>query len=341
MPTMTSRLSDIAARAGVSEATVSRVLNSKPGVAQGTRDAVLAALDVLGYRRPDSLRPRATRPVGLIVPELTNPVFPALVQIIESALVSSGFSPMLCTQTPGGMPEDDYVDLLLDQGVSGIIFVSGMHADTHASTMRYHRLMDRGIATVFVNGYLDDISAGFVSCDDAVAAQLAVRHLYDLGHRRIGLALGPKRYTPVIRRRAGFLAETRRLGLDTPPELIVESVFSVEGGQATGLALVDAGATAVVCGSDIMALGVVRAVRGRGLDVPHDVSVIGYDDSPLMAFVDPPLSTVRQPIADLGAAAVHALVDVIRDGAEARSELIFRPELVVRASTGPVRQPAR
>src|SRR2546423_15527367 len=127
MPGMTSRLADIAARAGVSEATVSRVLNGKPGVATHTRDSVLAALDVLGYQRPDALRARVSRPVGLIVPELTNPVFPALVQIIESALVNSGFSPLLCTQTPAGMPEDDYVDLLLDQGVSGIIFVSGMH----------------------------------------------------------------------------------------------------------------------------------------------------------------------------------------------------------------------
>jgi alanine racemase len=332
---MTSRLADIAARAGVSEATVSRVLNGKPGVATHTRDSVLAALDVLGYQRPDALRGRGSRPVGLIVPELTNPVFPALVQFVESALVSSGFSPMLCTQTPGGMPEDDYVDLLLDQGVSGIIFVSGMHADIKASTARYQRLTDRGVAAVFVNGYLDGIPAGYVSCDDAVAAKLAVRHLHDLGHRRIGLALGPRRYTPVIRRRAGFVAEMRRLGLDE--SLVAESVFSVEGGQASGLELLDAGATGFVCGSDLMALGVVRAARSRGLDVPRDISVVGYDDSPLMAFVDPPLSTVRQPIAEMGAAAVHALVDAIRNVDERRSELIFRPELVVRASTGPVR----
>jgi alanine racemase len=332
---MTSRLADIAARAGVSQATVSRVLNGKPGVSGHTRDSVLTALDILGYQRPNALRARVARPVGLIVPELTNPVFPALVQYIESALVSSGFSPMLCTQTPGGMPEDDYVDLLLDQGVSGIIFVSGMHADIKASTTRYSRLTERGIATVFVNGYLDGVPAGFVSCDDKVAAQLAVRHLHDLGHRRIGLTLGPRRYTPVIRRRAGFVAEMRDLGLDS--SLIAESVFSVEGGQASGLELLDAGATGIVCGSDLMALGVVRAARSRGLDVPRDLSVVGYDDSSLMAFVDPPLSTVRQPIAEMGAAAVYALVDAIRNVDEPRAELIFRPELVVRGSTGPVR----
>lgn len=333
---MSSRLASIAARAGVSEATVSRVLNGKPGVSAKARAEVAAAVDVLGYERPAALRARRGGFVGLIVPELTNPVFPALVQSIESALVGSELTPVLCTQTPSGMLEDEYVEMLLDHGVSGIIFVSGMHADTKASTDRYDRLIERGVAAVFVNGWLESVNAAFVSCDDAIAAQLAVRHLHDLGHQRIGLALGPRRYTPVIRRRAGFVAAMRAHTGRTPPaELIAESLFSVEGGYAAGTSLLDAGATAVVCASDLMALGVIRAARARGLDVPRDVSVIGYDDSPLIPFVDPPLSTVRQPIAEIGAAAVQALVDEIRGDAVPRGELLFQPELVVRASTGP------
>lgn len=337
---MSSRLASIAARAGVSEATVSRVLNGKPGVSAKTRDGVAAAIDVLGYERPAALRARKARFVGLIVPELTNPIFPVLVQAVESALVGSGLTPVLCTQTPSGMSEDESVEMLLDHGVSGIIFVSGMHADTKASTDRYDRLVERGVAAVFVNGWLDSINAAFVSCDDAVAAQLAVRHLHDLGHQRIGLALGPRRYTPVIRRRAGFVAAMRRhTGRIPPAELIAESVFSVEGGHAAGTSLLDAGATAVVCASDLMALGVIRAARGRGLDIPRDLSVVGYDDSPLIAFIDPPLTTVRQPIAEIGVAAVQALVDEIRDEAVPRGELLYQPELVVRASTGPAPTP--
>jgi DNA-binding LacI/PurR family transcriptional regulator len=333
---MSSRLASIAARAGVSEATVSRVLNGKPGVSAKTRAGVAAAVDVLGYERPPTLRARKASFVGLIVPELTNPIFPVLVQAVESALVGSGLTPLLCTQTPSGMSEDEYVEMLLDHGVSGVIFVSGMHADTKASTDRYDRLIERGVATVFVNGWLDGVNAAFVSCDDAVAAQLAVGHLHDLGHQRIGLALGPRRYTPVIRRRAGFVAAMRRhTGRIPPAELIAESVFSVEGGYAAGTSLLDAGATAVVCASDLMALGVMRAARARGLDIPSDLSVVGYDDSPLIAFVDPPLSTVRQPIVEIGVAAVRALVDEIRDDAVPRGELLFQPELVVRASTGP------
>src|SRR5215207_8959857 len=120
---MRARLADIAVQAGVSEATVSRVLNGRPGVADGTRQAVLTALDVLGYERPTRLKKRSAGLVGLIVPELDNPIFPAFAQIIESALARHGYTPVLCTHTPGGVHEDDYTQMLLERGVSGIIFV--------------------------------------------------------------------------------------------------------------------------------------------------------------------------------------------------------------------------
>ena len=124
------RLVDIAAHAKVSEATVSRVLNNKPNVAEATRQSVLTALDVLGYERPLQLRRKTAGLVGLIVPELDNPIFPVLAQIIETALAVHGYTPVLCTQTPGGMHEDDYTEMLLDRGVAGMIVVSGQHADT-------------------------------------------------------------------------------------------------------------------------------------------------------------------------------------------------------------------
>lgn len=332
---MTSRLATIAARAGVSQATVSRVLNSKPGVATDTRNAVLAAVDVLGYDRPAALRVRTARLVGMIVPELTNPVFPALAQVIESALTSRGYTPVLCTSDPAGVSEPRYVGMLLDQGVSGIIFVSGRHADSTTSADLYRQVVERGVPAVFVNGPLEGVRAAFVSCDEAAAAHLAVGHLYDLGHRRIGLAHGPRRFSPVIRRRAGYLAAIRRRHLAVEPELLAETDFSIEGGRSAGMALLDAGATAVVCASDLMALGVIGAVRERGLGVPAEVSVIGYDDSPLMAYADPPLSTVRQPVTQLGLAAVQALLDQVNDLGPPPTELLFRPDLVVRGSTGP------
>ncbi len=206
---MTARLADIAAQSGVSEATVSRVLNGKPGVAAATRQRVLIALDVLGYERPSRLRTRSAGLIGLIVPELENPIFPAFAQAIESALAQHGFTPVLCTQTPGGVTEDDYIELLMERGVSGIVFISGLHADTAADHARYHALVERGLPVVFVNGRIDGLEAPFISDDDAVAMDLAVAHLAALGHTRIGLAVGPERFVPVIRKTRGFTAALR------------------------------------------------------------------------------------------------------------------------------------
>ncbi len=332
---MRARLADIATHAGVSEATVSRVLNAKPGVADSTRQSVLTALDVLGYERPSRLRKKSAGLVGLIVPELENPIFPAFAQVIETALAQHSYTPVLCTQTPGGVHEDDYTTMLLERGVSGIVFVSGLHADTTASTERYTSLRERGLPIVLVNGYAEGIDAPFISNDDVASMDLAVAHLVSLGHTKIGLALGPARFVPVVRKVTGFAAAVRsRLSTDEVEDRIEYSLFSVEGGAAAALRLIDRDCTAIICGSDLMALGAIRAVRERGLKVPADVSVVGYDDSMLIAFTDPPLTTVRQAVSAMGSAAVRALLDEIHGTPAPRAEYVFRPELVVRASTG-------
>ncbi|WP_307793688.1 LacI family DNA-binding transcriptional regulator [Actinotalea soli] len=332
---MRTRLKDLAEQAGVSTATVSRVLNGKAGVATQTRTAVLAALDVLGYDRPEKLRTRSEGLVGLIVPELDNPVFPALAQAVESTLSERGYTPLLCTQSPGGTTEDEYVEMLIEHGVDGIVFVSGRHADTAASHDRYHRLHSRGLPIVLVNGFAEGVDAPSVSTDDAVAVDLAVRHLSSLGHSSIGLAIGPDRYIPARRKLSAFTAALERLGQADPASHVVTTLFTVEGGQAAGGELVDSGHTAIICGSDLMALGAIRAARSRGLRVPEDLSVVGFDDSPLIAFTDPPLTTVRQPVAPMGRAAVSALVSEINGAKVPRTELLFHPELIVRGSTGP------
>jgi LacI family transcriptional regulator, repressor for deo operon, udp, cdd, tsx, nupC, and nupG len=326
-----ARLADIAAQAGVSEATVSRVLNGRAGVSAATGQAVLTALDVLGYERPLRLRQRSAGLVGLVVPELDNPIFPAFAQVIETGCAQHGYTPVLCTQTPGGVSEDEYVEMLLDRGVSGIVFVSGLHSDVHTDVARYQKLTGRRLPIVFVNGYVEAVSAPFVSNDDTVAIELAVGHLSSLGHRRIGFACGPDRYTPVRRKLAAFRSAVGA-GADDFVEI---SLFSVEGGQAAAVRLLDKGVTGIVCGSDLMALGAVLAVRQRGLSVPQDVSVVGYDDSPLIAFTDPPLTTVRQPVHAMGMAAVRALIDEINGQGAPHAEYVFRPELIVRGSTGP------
>ncbi|MET8028927.1 LacI family DNA-binding transcriptional regulator [Streptomyces avermitilis] len=333
---MTARLADIAAQAGVSKATVSRVLNGARGVATDTRASVLSALDVLGYERPLRLRQRRADLVGLITPELDNPIFPAFAQVIGQALTRQGYTPVLATQTPGGSTEDELSEMLVSRGVSGIIFVSGLHADTTADTQRYDRLRAQEVPFVLINGFSSKITAPFVSPDDRAAMRLAVTHLTELGHTRIGLALGPKRFVPVQRKIEGFQAGMReQLGLSAEEsrELVRHSLYTLEGGQAAATALIGEGCTAVVCASDMMALGAVRAARQQGLDVPKDVSVIGFDDSPLIAFTDPPLTTIRQPVRSMGQVAVNALLEEIAGTPAPHTEFVFLPELVVRGST--------
>ncbi|MGW5418817.1 LacI family DNA-binding transcriptional regulator [Streptomyces sp. NPDC003943] len=333
---MTARLSDIAAQAGVSEATVSRVLNGKAGVASATRESVLAALDVLGYERPVRLRQRSAGLIGLITPELDNPIFPALAQVIGQALTRQGYTPVLATQTPGGSTEDELVDMLVERGVAGIIFVSGLHADTTADMGRYDRLRGKGVPYVLINGFSPKVQAPFVSPDDRAAMVLAVTHLAALGHTRIGLAVGPKRFVPVLRKIEGFGKGMReRFGLspEETDELVQHSLYTLEGGQAAAAALIAKGCTAIVCASDMMALGAIRAARQQGLQVPKDVSVVGFDDSPLIAFTDPPLTTIRQPVQAMGQAAVRALLEEIGGTPAPHSEFVFMPELVVRGST--------
>ncbi|MBH5334521.1 LacI family DNA-binding transcriptional regulator [Streptomyces pactum] len=336
---MTARLADIAAQAGVSEATVSRVLNGKPGVAAGTRESVLAALDVLGYERPVRLRQRSAGLVGLITPELENPIFPALAQVIGQGLTRQGYTPVLATQTPGGSTEDELTEMLVDRGVAGIIFVSGLHADTTADMTRYDRLRGQGVPFVLVDGFSPKVRAPFISPDDRAAMVLAVTHLASLGHTRIGLALGPRRFVPVLRKIEGFqhgMAEQLGLPPEKSAELIQHSLYTLEGGQAAGAALIERGCTAVVCASDMMALGAIRAARQLGLAVPADVSVVGFDDSPLIPFTDPPLTTIRKPVQSMGQAAVRALLEEIGGTPAPHSEFVFLPELVVRGSTASV-----
>lgn len=336
---VTARLADIATQAGVSEATVSRVLNGKPGVSATTRESVLAALDLLGYERPVRLRQRSAGLIGLITPELENPIFPAFAQVIGQALTRDGYTPLLATQTPGGSTEDELVEMLVERGVAGIIFVSGLHADSTADTERYARLHGQGVPFVLINGFSEKIKAPFVSPDDRGAMRLAVTHLAALGHEKIGLAVGPKRFVPVLRKIQGFISSMRDvLGLSTEESehLIQHSLYTLEGGQAAATALISSGCTAIVCASDMMALGAIRAARQLGLAVPEDVSVVGFDDSPLIAFTDPPLTTIRQPVAAMGQAAVRALLEEIGGTPAPHSEFVFLPELVVRGSTAAV-----
>ena len=330
----------MAQKVGVSEATVSRVLNGRQGVSDATREAVLTALDVLGYERPTQLRGERARLIGLVLPELQNPIFPALAEVVGGALAQRGFTPVLCTRTAGGLSEADYVDMLLDQHVSGVVFAGGQYAEADAPHEHYERLLQRRLPVVLFNAAVERLGYPQVSTDDAVAVEQAYGHLASLGHERIGLIVGPRDHIPSQRKLAAFHEMARRSSAPAAraSELVEHALFALEGGHAASTRLLRAGATGIICGSDPLALGAIRAARRAGLSVPRDVSVVGFDDSAFMNCTEPPLTTVRQPIEALGRAAVTLLVNQIEGVEVTPDELLFEPELVVRGSTGPARQ---
>lgn len=330
---MPGKLADVAKQAGVSEATVSRVLNGKEGISDTTRAAVLTALDVIGYERPTHLRVRRARMVGLVVPELQNPIFPALAEVVAGALAQRGFNAVLCTRT-GSMSEAEYVDMLLERQVSGMVFAGGQYAEADAPHEHYARLLKLRLPVVLVNAAAEQLDFPRVSTDDAVAMEQAYAHLAYLGHERIGLIVGPPDHVPSRRKLEAF----ERLGAS--PELVERTRFSLEGGHAAASRLLKQEVTAIICASDPLALGAIRAARRAGLSVPANVSVVGYDDSAFMSCTDPPLTTVRQPIEAIGRAAVEMLAGQIEGAEISTDELFFEPEIVARGSTAAAPQRA-
>ena len=331
------RLAEVAKKVGVSEATVSRVLNGKPGVSDSTRQAVLTALDVLGYERPSKLRGQRARLIGLVLPEVQNPIFPALAEVIGANLAQRGFTPVLCTRTAGGLSEANYVDMLLEQHASGVVFVGGNFAEAAAPHEHYRLLRARGVPVVLINAAVDNLGFPCVSTDDGSAAVQAFSHLSALGHERIGLVLGPEDHMPSRRKLAAFTEAAARAGITAAA--VEHALFSLEAGQAAATRLLREGVTGVICASDVLALGAIRAARRLGLTVPGDVSVVGFDDSAFINCTHPPLTTVRQPIESMGRAAVTMLVNQIDRTAFTAEELLYEPELVVRGSTAPARVP--
>ncbi|WP_191843656.1 LacI family DNA-binding transcriptional regulator [Catellatospora chokoriensis] len=327
---MARRLAEVAQHVGVSEATVSRVLNNKPGISEATRAAVLSALDVLGYERPTKLRGERARLVGIVLPEMQNPIFPGFAEVMAGALAKKGFTPVLCARTVDGVAESEYITILLEQNVSGVIFASGLYQQTRAAHEHYARLRERGLPTVLINASADGLAFPRVCTDEEHAVEQAYAHLTALGHERIGLVLGPPDHVPSARKLAAYRAARKGA-----TELVAHGALTMEEGHAAAARLVAEGATGLICASDVLAIGAMRAVRRAGKQVPADVSVVGFDDSGLMAFTDPPLTTVRQPIVAMGQAAVALLLSQIDAEQVPDDELLFEPELVVRASTGP------
>jgi len=327
---------DVARESGVSISTVSRALAEPERVAPETRDRVVAVANRLGYRpnrAASGLRAGRTGALGLLVPDLENPYFASITKGVQARARRTGHAVFVVDAGEDPALETELVTGLRSQ-TDGLVLCSprAVEADLEAA---------RGAPVVLVNLRIDGVPA--VSSDDAHGVVLAVEHLRALGHRRVAYVGGPDRSWSDARRRAGLAAAHERY-----PDVETVAVGSfrprVEGGRAAADLVVASGATAVLAYNDLVALGLVARLRERGVDVPRDLSVVGFDDTFVATLASPPLTTVRTDLASLGARAVDRLVATLGTRRPARSDADsgtdasgdadeLPVELVVRAST--------
>jgi DNA-binding LacI/PurR family transcriptional regulator len=331
MTTRRVSMADVAARAGVSGQTVSRVVNASPRVDPETRARIEAAMAELGYRphrAARALRTGRTQTIGLVVSTLASVGNSRMLQAVADAAAARGYALTVVTLGADGDVAAAF-GRLVDQGVDGAIVLNEA-----TERVREADLRAAGLQLVVVDSPRDD-RFGVVETDHAVGAGQAVRHLLDLGHRTVHHLAGPAGSFAAAERERGWREALVQAGAEVPP--VVRGDWTSASGSAAASALVDAGATAVFAANDQMSLGLLRAFADAGRAVPADVSVVGFDDVADAADYRPPLTTVHQDFDALGSLAVAALVDGIEAGAAA-AFLTVPTRLVVRASTAP---PAR
>lgn len=326
------KLQQVSSHTGLSPATISRVLNGKPGVAGDTRQRVLDAVADLGYT-PRPVRANQATVVAIITPELDNPIFPTLAQAIETRLAHRGMMAVVCPSTSETVNEQDYIDRFVAWGATGVVVINGRYAAPELGFDAYVELRRQGFGVVLVNGLAGKSPVPAVAVDVRAGAAMATRHLHGLGHTQIGVLTGPRRYNSATELLAGYQTEMHRLGLDTPSRSVSESLYTIEGGRAGVARLLEEGVTGVIAGSDPMAVGAIAGARAWGYRVPGDISVIGFDGTPMTAFFDPPLTTVHQPLARM-ASAVTALIETPETTPD--QVHMFQPDLIIGGSSGPV-----
>lgn len=323
---------NVAEAAGLSVATVSRVLNGHPSVSEEARERVLAAVESLGYR-PNvvarSLRTHRTGTIGLVIGDILNPYFTELARAVEQQARALGYSVIIGNADERADLEDHHVRGLLERRIDGLLVSpaddrSLMTLEAAAS----HTPM------VFVDRWIPGVEVPVVRSDGAEAIRALVAHLHALGHRRIAVITGPAATTTGRERVDAFREALAAYGIALPEEYVGRGDFQAESGRvATERFLNLPEPPEVVFATDnLMALGALDAIGARGLRVPDDVGLAAFDDIPWFSHTDPPITTIAQPTAELGRAAVRALADLVAGGSA--SSTVLPARLVVRRSCG-------
>lgn len=327
---------DIAKRAGVSVATVSRTLSHPDTVRPATRERVVLAIDEMKYS-PNAiarqLRRRRNETVIVIVPQIANPFFSGIVQSIENVAMELGYR-VLLGETQGNQERlDHYADMVLTRVADGLILLGSLLPGVVRSSMAAGQATS--IPLVLACERFEGLDCPTVSIDNVAAGQLAVRHLVEQGCKRVATITGPLDNTLSQDRLQGYRGALSAAGLTLVPEWVVEGDFSIDSGRAAMERLLDATSVpdGVFCANDEMAIGAQQAIRARGLTIPGDIALVGFDDLRFGAFAAPPLTTIRQPTTELGEIAMRLLDAVLHEREIAVRTVVLPHQLIEREST--------
>ncbi|MEJ8475310.1 LacI family DNA-binding transcriptional regulator [Roseibium algae] len=329
----TATIEDVARIAGVSIATVSRAVHHPGKVAEATRKKVNAAIAKTGFTAnamAQSLRNKSSKMILALVPDISNTFFANILLGLEAAASRRGYGLLIGNTENDPRTEATYLNYTRSNKADGIVLMTG-HLPYGAAEVRQHLPPIVAACEAIPDEYVP-----FIGVDNRHGARIGVRHLVELGHRRIAYISGPASNILSIDRLAGYEEALGQMGLPVDRDLILDGDFSIEGGRLAveRLFIRDSLPTAFFCANDDMAIGVLLALSKRGFIVPVDFSVLGFDDIPFSSCTTPPLTTVRQPRRLIGEAAMEKMLDMVERKPTNEGPVILPVELIIRGSTG-------
>lgn len=334
---MKATLKDIAADTGFSVTTVSLVLNNKPSkIPEGTKQIILEAAQRLGYRPNQlavSLVKKRTDTLGLIVSDVSNPFFSTLAKGVEDICRENGCNMILCNTNNMHKCDLNYINMLVDKGVDGIIY--GMAGDsTLKNAIDSCNLMkEQDMSFVIIDRYFKKLHTSYIGVDHLMGGYYATKHLIEMGHKKIACITGPLHLDDVLERLKGYKKALKEAGIKYDSKLVFEGRYNMESGAAAFPWLMKTKCTAVFAFNDMTAYGLYIEAKKNGVSIPKDFSVVGYDDIYFSKILEAPLTTIKQPVYEMGVKATEILIEAIKNKKKPEEQFVYQPELVVRCST--------
>jgi len=329
---MNPTIKDVANLAGVHPSTVSRVINDNSRISEKTKNKVLLIIKKLGYT-PNAiargLKTKRTQTLGMLIPDITNPFFAELARGVEDAANKNNFNVILCNTDDKLKKERTYLEILRGKRVDGLIL-----GTAHIRDKSILELEKKKFPYILVSRNIEGLDKNCVIVDDVAGGIMVTEYLIKLGHRRIAHITGPLKTRSALNRLKGYKLALKKYEIEYRDELVGEGDFRIKGGYQVMKRFLKLAEppTAIFAANDLLALGAIQVILKKKYHIPEDFCIIGFDDIRLASFVYPPLTTVRQPMLEMGALAVKMLLKIIEEGEFNQKKEILEPKLIIRES---------